>query len=642
MALAGMPLRPGWPGAKGQVAVWGHAPRAARGQWVVQRSGAALLRIEDAFIRSIHPGRMGEPPIGLLIDRQGVHYDPARPSDLETLLARTPLDDHALLERARHAIARMKRLRLAKYNDHDPALPLPDPGYVLVIDQTRDDAAIRHGGLDGALGAHLFREMLVQAQLDHPGARILIKTHPETRAGLRPGYFGAADCTAPQITLLDAPLCPWGLLDGAIAVYTVSSHMGFEAIFAGHKPHVFGLPFYAGWGLTQDRIAHPRRKRELSRAQLFAGAMLQYPCWYDPCRDRLCDFEDVLDHMEALSRAWREDRAGYVALNMRLWKRPHLQRFFGRWKGVRFARNAPKQAGPRKLMVWGDAALREGTRATRIEDGFLRSRGLGAELTPPLSLIADDLGLYYDPQHPSRLEALLNAPLPPDARLRAQKLLERLRAGGVTKYNLGGAQPELPAGHRILVPGQVEDDASIRLGASGDVSTNLALLQKARAQNPDAVILYKSHPDVEAGLRPGAVARDTALGLADQVLERADPGWLLDHVDEVWTITSTLGFEALLRGLPVTTLGAPFYAGWGLTRDLAPVPARRQARPDLVALVHAALIAYPRYLDPVTRLPCSPELALERLQAGDLPHPPALRLLAKLQGAFASHARWWR
>jgi capsular polysaccharide export protein len=253
--------------------------------------------------------------------------------------------------------------------------------------------------------------------------------------------------------------------------------------------------------------------------------------------------------------------------------------------------------------------------------------------------VRDDLGIYYDPTRPSRLESLIASPLPPGGADRAARLTDRLCAHGATKYNLAGARPALPEGQRILVPGQVEDDASIRLGA-GAIRSNAQLLTKVRADNPDAVILYKPHPDVEAGLRPGAV---TDTGTADMVLSATDTGWLLDQVQEVWTITSTLGFEALLRGLPVTCLGAPFYAGWGLTRDLGPVPERRQARPDLPALVHAVLIAYPRYLDPVTRLPCSPELALERLcDPNATPRPPALRVLAKLQGLLASRTTFWR
>ena len=636
MELAGLPLRIGLPGKADKVAVWGHAKRAARGEKIAARHGADLLRIEDAFLRSLFPGRAGEPTLGLLIDHQGAYYAPAKPSDLETLLATHPLDDHALLERARLGMARLKSLQLSKYSAHDPDLAAPKPGYVLIVDQVRGDASLTHGGLDGPLSPHLFREMLVQAQLDFPGARIIIRTHPETQHGYRAGHYSSADATTDKITLLDDPVSPWELLEGAIAVYTVSSQLGFDAILAGHKPRVFGLPFYAGWGLTTDLTPHPRRRRKLTRAQLFAAAMLLYPHWYDPCRDRLCSFEDALDHLEALTRAWREDRKGYVALNMRLWKRQHLQVFFGRWKRLRFAK-APQR--DRQPMVWGMADGPEN--AIRIEDGFLRSRGLGAELTPPLSLVADDIGLYYDPRSPSRLETLVASAPPVGGNARAQALVTRIREQRLSKYNLSQMTPDLPAGHRILVPGQVEDDASIRLGA-GAICTNLALLAETRRQNPQAIILYKPHPDIEAGLRPGAISQAEALRHADKVLDRSDPTYLLDHVDEVWTMTSTLGFEALLRDVPVTTFGAPFYAGWGLTRDMGQIPARRSARPCRNALAHAALIAYPRYVDPVSRLPCAPEVALDRLTEHDSPRRPALRLIAKLQGVFASYAPLWR
>ena len=193
------------------------------------------------------------------------------------------------------------------------------------------------------------------------------------------------------------------------------------------------------------------------------------------------------------------------------------------------------------------------------------------------------------------------------------------------------------------MPGQVEDDASVRLGAGGSVTTNLALLQRVRTENPNAVILYKPHPDVEAGLRPGAIAADALKDLADLTLTGADPARLLAQVQEVWTMTSLLGFEALLRGVKVTTTGAPFYAGWGLTRDLGDIPARRNARPTLAGLVHATLIDYPRYFDPATRQPCPVEVVAHRIAHGPLPHPgPANRLLARLQGAFATYAYLWR
>ena len=253
----------------------------------------------------------------------------------------------------------------------------------------------------------------------------------------------------------------------------------------------------------------------------------------------------------------------------------------------------------------------------------------------------DDLGIYYDPSRPSRLEHWIGerVKLRADQRARAERLIQSLTTQGVTKYNLEGDAPDLPKGHKILVPGQVEDDASIVKGA-GNIRTNLELLRAVRDANPDAVLIYKPHPDVEAGLRAG---KADASDLADAVLEGTSAASILGAVDAVWTITSGMGFEALLRGLPVTTYGAPFYAGWGLTTDLGQVPERRSARPDLAGLVHATLIDYARYYDPVTGQACPVEVVVERLASGALPHPgSANRLLAKLQGVFATYAHLWR
>ncbi len=647
LELSGFHLRLGKPGPGDWIGVWGQSPTAPRGAAMARLTGAPVLRIEDAFLRSVLPGRAGgDPPLGLLLDRAGVHFDPSTPSDLERLLAGAALDDTALLNRARDAMARLQALHLSKYNAFDPAAPVPAPGYVLVIDQTAGDASVIASGASRAT----FREMLAFAQIENPGARILIKRHPETVAGHRKGHFDAAQATG-AVEFFDRPVSPWKLLDGAIGVYTVSSQLGFEAILAGHKPRVFGQPFYAGWGLTRDENPVPRRERRLTRAQLFAAAMILAPRWYDPCRDRLCSLEDAIATLEAEARAWRDDHDGWVACGMRLWKRRHLQQFFGRVRPVRFCAAPGKaaaraQAEGRRVMVWAGKAEMAPPGAVRVEDGFLRSRGLGAALTPPLSLVCDDLGIYYDPATESRLERLIAAaPDLPEAELqRARRLIARLTEAGVTKYNLTGADlPDLPSGRRILVAGQVEDDASILAGCIGAERSNLALLERARAENPDAVLLYKPHPDVEAGLRAGALPAGAAARLADAVLPSLAAETLFPEIDAVWTLTSTLGFEALLRGLPVTCLGMPFYAGWGLTRDLVAAPARRAGPVAPEALAHAALIGYPRYLDPVTGRPCPVEVIVERLESGIATRGGAItRVLSRLQGIFATQAHLWR
>jgi capsular polysaccharide export protein len=292
-------------------------------------------------------------------------------------------------------------------------------------------------------------------------------------------------------------------------------------------------------------------------------------------------------------------------------------------------------------MAWASTGRDD---AVLVEDGFLRSRGLGADLIAPLSLVLDDLGIYYDATRPSRLEALINAApgLDAGARGRAEALIARITDAGLSKYNLSANTElaELPRGRRILVPGQVEDDASIRLGTT-DVASNQALLHTVREANPAAILIYKPHPDVEAGLRPGAVP--DADQIADVVLTRSDPIASIMVVDEIWTMTSLLGFEALLRGKQVTCLGTPFYAGWGLTDDRAMPVTRRANRVDLIGLVHATLIAYPRYFDPVTGMACPPEVIVDRLENNDIPAPGRFnRGLAKLQGLLASYAFLWR
>ncbi len=643
LQLAGHALRPGLPGPQDGVLVWGCSPTAWRGERAAARRGVPLVRAEDAFLRSVRPGRAGgEAPLGLLFDTVGIHYDGSRPSRIEEILLSKHLYNSDILQEARAIVDCLMENGLSKYNNFDTTLPTPAPGYVLVVDQTAGDASVYRSGANGVT----FRAMLAAALREHPERRVVIRTHPETTGGFRPGHFGTGDA-AGRVSLLTAPVPPQALLAGAAQVYTVSSQMGFEAILHGHRPRVFGTPFYAGWGLSQDEQPIPRRARRLTPEELFAGAMLLAPLWYDPCRDRLCGIEEVIRQLQAEVRAWADDRHGHVAAGMRLWKRTRLQEVFGGVKPLRF-RDDPQaadrlaQRSGRALLLWAGKepdGFAPRAPCLRVEDGFLRSRGLGAELVPPLSLVTDDRGIYYDPSRPSRLEALIARPLSDSQRRRTAAVIDRIREKGLTKYNLSGPVPPLPPGHRILVPGQVEDDASILRGA-GAVRTNLALLQAARAANPGAVILYKPHPDVQAGLRPGAI---DATGLADLEVPQADPAALLAEVQEVWTMTSLMGFEALLRGLPVTCLGAPFYAGWGLTRDLGPVPDRRRARPDLLQLAHAALIAYPRYWDPVSQRPCPVEVALERLESGDIPHPGrANRLLSKLQGRLASLAPLWR
>ena len=277
-----------------------------------------------------------------------------------------------------------------------------------------------------------------------------------------------------------------------------------------------------------------------------------------------------------------------------------------------------------KIYIWGKKPFSElesyaeekNITLNRIEDGFVRSVSLGSDLTKAYSLVVDSRGIYFDPTGESDLEHVLNT-YDFDEKIleRAKKLQQYIVDNKISKYNIYQDKQikleDLKEGQTIvMVPGQVEDDASIIYGADG--MTNLELLLKARENVPDAYIIYKPHPDVLAGNRKGNIAENVALKYCNTIIKEASLDSVLKLSDEVHTMTSLVGFEALMRGKIVYTYGLPFYAGWGLTAD-AKTCIRRTVPRTLDELVAAAFILYPRYIDPATNALCEIEVLLQEI-----------------------------
>jgi capsular polysaccharide export protein len=297
-------------------------------------------------------------------------------------------------------------------------------------------------------------------------------------------------------------------------------------------------------------------------------------------------------------------------------KRRYVREFSGR-ADVRFVSDLAKIEPGSVLFLWGSAErpahLADSIQVVRIEDGFLRSVGLGADLTRPLSWVFDDLGIYYDARQTSALERILETENFSVSELElARSLRELIVDAGLTKYNLAARHWSRPrsTARVILVPGQVESDASIA-GGCHTIRTNLELLQAVRQARPDAWIVYKPHPDVVAGLRSRGAGEDRASQVCDEILTEGSMHDVLQQVDEIHVLTSLAGFEALLRQKPVVCWGHPFYAGWGLTRDDRP-PLRRTRRLSLDELVAGALLRYPAYVGSSGRR-CAPEEAMQEL-----------------------------
>ncbi|WP_455272841.1 capsular polysaccharide export protein, LipB/KpsS family [Rhizobium herbae] len=270
-----------------------------------------------------------------------------------------------------------------------------------------------------------------------------------------------------------------------------------------------------------------------------------------------------------------------------------------------------------------------------VEDGFVRSVTLGAHGSIPASLTIDSKTLYFDASRPSDLETILSTyDFVGDKGLmtRAEVGIQLILSNRLSKYNLGKRLDsllfEVKSKKRILVVGQVETDASILLGCDRAM-TNNDLVRLAAHENPDAQIIYKPHPEVLYGTRPGVSDPQDVAAICDILKEDIAPADVFETIDHVYTITSLMGFEALLRGIKVTCCGLPFYAGWGVTDDRQENERRRRTL-SVREIFAASYLLYPRYFDPISGAPSNFEATIQRLQelrevAASQP-PPARRL----------------
>lgn len=615
---------------------WGLKPTSDGARHYAARHRLPYVALEDGFLRSLGLGVEGYQPHSMVVDYTGIYYDASRPSDLENWLNHATFDDEELAQATR-CIEQLSRYRLSKYN-HAPDYALPvagtdtvgtdtvfGTGNILVVDQTAGDASIHYGGAN----ADSFRQMLACALNNHPDADIFIKVHPDVIAGKKQGHLADAH-ENPRCHIISDNINPWALFDRVKTVYVVTSQLGFEALMAGKQVHCFGLPFYAGWGLTHDQLSCTRRRVSRRLEEVFAAAYLRYTRYANPYTGKAATLEETIALIADQKRQQERLRGEWLACGFSSWKKRFIGHFLGPAAKIDYQKELPAafsaDVEKTNLLVWSSrinddfkARHRDHIAALwRMEDGFIRSVGLGVDLTQPLSLVIDRQGIYYDPSQPSELETLLNtADFSDDLLERAERLRERLVALKLSKYNVPGKEAiELPANkHIILVPGQVESDASIATG-SPEISTNSALLKAVRDTNPDAFIVYKAHPDVISGARIGALDTN-AKRLYDLDASSIDITVLLARVDAVHTMSSLTGFEALLRRRQVCTYGLPFYAGWGLTQDAMHCPRRNRVL-SLDALVAGTLLLYPSYVDPGSRQLCNAETVVSLLEQAKL------------------------
>ncbi len=241
--------------------------------------------------------------VSFTIDSKAPYFDATRASLLERMLNDKSLiinDEQKL--RARKLINKIVECKLTKYNHQPifvPKIGRPGVKKVLVVDQSYGDMSI----LKGRANDKTFADMLQAAIDENPDADIIVKTHPDTMTGNRGGYYSCLK-EHDNIYKQTSPINPISLIQYADKVYVVSTQLGFEALMCGKKVNVFGMPFYAGWGLTNDRQSCKRRTNQRTLEEVFYISYILYTHWVNPETEKRCEIEEAIDYLLKLRKEY--------------------------------------------------------------------------------------------------------------------------------------------------------------------------------------------------------------------------------------------------------------------------------------------------------------------------------------------------
>ncbi|NNJ91144.1 MAG: capsular polysaccharide biosynthesis protein, partial [Gammaproteobacteria bacterium] len=244
-------------------------------------------------------GVNGAMPHSIIKDDIGIYYDATCPSQLEKIIQECSYNKGEI-DRAKRCIDKIKKYRLTKYNTTLQAFSnnLIHGHFnkvVLVVDQRLGDTSIPYG----MASSDTFDYMLECAISENPQAKILIKTHPDAILGGKKSHF-TQYYDDEHCQFLRQEYDPWSLFENVDHVYVVSSLMGFEALMSQKVVTCFGAPFYAGWGLTDDRISLSRKNKILSLEELFYAAYIDYSHYINPQKHEKCQIEEAINCLIAM------------------------------------------------------------------------------------------------------------------------------------------------------------------------------------------------------------------------------------------------------------------------------------------------------------------------------------------------------
>jgi capsule polysaccharide export protein KpsC/LpsZ len=225
---------------------------------------------------------------------------------------------------------------------------------------------------------------------------------------------------------------------------------------------------------------------------------------------------------------------------------------------------------------------------SRVEDGYLRSFYLGKEHNQANSLVIDNESLHFDKNGKSIIHELISEEI--DEKItnqHAEYFIKFCKNNFITKYSainkthlktIEQINNLFPAANFIGVVGQKPNDKSMIYGNPKSYS-NFSIFYKALKENKDSIIIFKQHPDVvdnsltDILVKLFCIFSKRTFFIKDKFLS---PIYFINRSNVIYTISSTIGFEALIHDKKTVVFGTPFYAGYGLTEDRVKIERKKK------------------------------------------------------------------
>lgn len=231
--------------------------------------------------------------LSFLIDDLGFYFDANNVSRLEQMLNDKNLvitDEQKA--RARNCIDFIVKNKISKFNNASSEYQIKQNGRkkILVIDQNVNDMSI----LCGMANGDTFSKMITSAIQDNDDADIYIKIHPLSIL-LHNNHYQSFN--SQRVIHITENVNIISLICQMDEVYVCTSQVGFEALMCGKAVHTFGMPFYAGYGLTNDYLINERRTNKRTIEELFYIAYIMYCKYVNPDTQKHCEIEDCLTYL---------------------------------------------------------------------------------------------------------------------------------------------------------------------------------------------------------------------------------------------------------------------------------------------------------------------------------------------------------